>query len=1257
MVEKRRVTFGENKEFVKLPEFKRLRGDPEEGLKKVKEFFTDPGMMWRAASNRSLLGAPGNIKEYFDFNDEESKSYNPYTDPQLQPFLEIIPEQFFDSRSAIESQQRIKSLMQKMEDSKNPWFVGTSMLSEMFLDPSSFLLLSKPLRLAMLGAKANRFSKIGGIMVGEEAVKQVGDRDRTMTDAIVVGTFGILLNRLSPILSKYDKRYNKNRYDPSNDRGVVIDADDFFGATKTEVGISGLLTGPMIKSVKPGVAKNVTDFMKIMKNQYPDLNIITGKGSGKTRADGKYVPAYYNNDMNTMTLDIDGIKQMYKEGRPFKINYIDGKKIIPFKKTDFQNVDEFVDFVMRHEFSHKTMRPLKGEHRATYENRINQIAYTQILDNRNNIVRRGSTMLDDYKIIEQEKVNYYNYEKVISDQLRFDDIKYQKTGTGFEKNKILSPLNFFINNNNIVAKEYAMNMLTNSMMYGMNFNRYYSSPPSAEMLRNLEHLPRLGKVVEEGYQVTNRINQMILNKKSNFIQRSKGYMKFFTPMSPDEVFKETFYARLSGNRHEIPEIAEYAAFVGRNLYEPMAAEIRRLALYMLEPIKRNDFAQGLVNKMVKGNLQKTKVEATGETWTFEEAKKSLKSSNLDIELADFTEIPNYVNINWKFDTIILRWEGFKPLLTQALYAARKPNGKPSFDPEDIEEIVNGFMNHSAKDFPNIPKGLPPGEIYKLKAGYHSKNLKQRFLKDIDYVPLAKAGFIEDNMEMNMSFYVRSVGPDISVAKKYGDPYAFGWFYEDGKSGFAPGLQQIHEDFAIKLGKTKNKKEYNKLLDERNESLMMAEAIRELVKNKYGLEGDINSYMWKTTTLMKIFNNITMLTGFSQVADIGRIITVDGLLNTSRQLMQSFSSGIGKEVFEKGLLEARYAGQAWDTVIAYSRANIVSGNDFLNNSFTGAEKVFQEANQMMFQYGNMQNPWNVIVKTAATIGVTSKVLPLVKKLANGKKIKDWQRAYLADMGLGSQTIQEIKILKDIDRLFTKHGNGKGTKNGPLNKDTDLLSFPNTQLWKETNDDLVAAMKLRVAINKDVDFIIVTPGLADAPLIANTMLGSLIFQYKKFGLGYTNRVLMRGLQSGDGRFIQSLASLTALGMIIDGVRSQQTGAQYQNKTLREKILDGAERGGVGGIFTDIDRIIMALSDNKIGIRPTILGVKKPYGASLKRQAGAITPTGSSLGNIAEILYDWGRGKHNHHTARRIRRTIPYNNIWYADSLFDKLEKALY
>jgi hypothetical protein len=159
-----------------------------------------------------------------------------------------------------------------------------------------------------------------------------------------------------------------------------------------------------------------------------------------------------------------------------------------------------------------------------------------------------------------------------------------------------------------------------------------------------------------------------------------------------------------------------------------------------------------------------------------------------------------------------------------------------------------------------------------------------------------------------------------------------------------------------------------------------------------------------------------------------------------------------------------------------------------------------------------------------------------------------------------------------------------------------------------------------------------------------------------MSYTRRVFNRGLQAKDGQFLSSLAALVAFGMIVDAVRTEQTGRNYRKKTLREKLLDGAERGGVGGMFTDIDRILMSLSDNQFGVRP-LLGIKRPYGTSLKNKMGSISPTGSFIGNIGEILYDWGRGKHTHHTARRIRKTIPFNNLWYADFLFDKLEKGLY
>ena len=62
-----------------------------------------------------------------------------------------------------------------------------------------------------------------------------------------------------------------------------------------------------------------------------------------------------------------------------------------------------------------------------------------------------------------------------------------------------------------------------------------------------------------------------------------------------------------------------------------------------------------------------------------------------------------------------------------------------------------------------------------------------------------------------------------------------------------------------------------------------------------------------------------------------------------------------------------------------------------------------------------------------------------------------------------------------------------------------------------------------------------------------------------MSYTRRVVLRGLQAQDGRFLQSLAALTLLGMMIDAVRSQQTNAPYDNKTLAEKVLGWCRKRG--------------------------------------------------------------------------------------------------
>ena len=237
----KRIKFGEAGPQVELPKFKSFQIDTtQEGLSKrlnnAREFFGNPSMMFRAATDDSFLGVPFKMYNHFQHNENEEEGYIPAVDPQLDGYYDAFPDLFFDSRSAIESTERLSSLLVKLDDIKNPFYNATRVASEIFTDPSSILLLSKPIRLALMAKNQNRFSTIAKIMAAEETSKQIFDRDRTATDALVIGTLAVGLHKLSPTLMKYDKRYNKYRYDPSNDRGVIIDIDELADVTKTEAG-------------------------------------------------------------------------------------------------------------------------------------------------------------------------------------------------------------------------------------------------------------------------------------------------------------------------------------------------------------------------------------------------------------------------------------------------------------------------------------------------------------------------------------------------------------------------------------------------------------------------------------------------------------------------------------------------------------------------------------------------------------------------------------------------------------------------------------------------------------------------------------------------------------------------------------------------------------------------------------------------------------------------------------------------------------
>ena len=186
-------------------------------------------------------------------------------------------------------------------------------------------------------------------------------------------------------------------------------------------------------------------------------------------------------------------------------------------------------------------------------------------------------------------------------------------------------------------------------------------------------------------------------------------------------------------------------------------------------------------------------------------------------------------------------------------------------------------------------------------------------------------------------------------------------------------------------------------------------------------------------------------------------------------------------------------------------------------------------------------------------------------------------------------------------------------------------------------------------------IVTPRKGDVPLWMNWRFGSMLSQFKKFGVAATQAVLIRGLQEKDANFFVGVMFLVALGGMVDMIRTRSFGKDYTKKSRTSQILDALDRSAALGIFTDINRAIESATDNRFGLRPA-LGDKKPYGTSWKYKAGILGPSASQISNIADIMWDTGTGEYNHHTARNVRRLIPFQNVFYLDWIFDKVEKGL-
>ena len=761
------------------------------------------------------------------------------------------------------------------------------------------------------------------------------------------------------------------------------------------------------------------------------------------------------------------------------------------------------------------------------------------------------------------------------------------------------------------------------------------------------YLKRLGKNEQNIFEKT-------INTKIGTGMNKTGVM------TPREFSSAVTRARLAPNLAVEPEVRAAAKHTEDLFYGPLGKEYAESEIsiswhtwHLSQIEKYISFMDGSI-KGRKAVTNPKKLEQLNKLIT---TKRKIENK---LELLKKGKIlrKNYINPLYKRDAIDANPKLFKRIMQEELE-------KQGLSKVIIDDIIESFMQYQPtlrlksidEQLSSVAKFTDEGieEVNKISSRFLGREL------NIDYTRLMKEGFMEDDVMLLQRHYFNQVVPDIELTKVFGDPMGYGSRWSaDGN--YQQGILQIVDNMLKKNGKYD--KYYNQLGDINEEPLEKfltkqqiqnikdLDASIHLTRGTYGLAQDPNRTFSRGLRMMKLYNATTMLTGIAQVVDTARLIMINGMGKTFKIQTEMFQSGMAKEILKMSKNSTQLGGEALD-MIDSSRAMGMYGMEDAFGVFNKMERGMSKVGNVYFTFLNASNPWNASVKTMAGFFNGTRIIENVEKIALGKSISKLNRARLNFLGI------DDTIAREIYKQYQKHGVGK---NGKISTKADGNDFKhmrvaNSDSWDDTVEARKAAEIYHQGLSKQVNVDIVTPSKGDVPLWANGEMGGALAQFKKFGAAATQRMLMRGLQEKDTNFMQGILLLMGAGMMVDAFRQKQFNRDYSKKPFGQKIVDGFDRSGLGGVFSDINNAIERLGNNEIGLRP-LLGGKKPYGTYKDILNNPIPdvlgPTANQITNIADIMWTWGTGKYNHHTARNVRRLVPFQNVWFLDSVFDKLEK---
>jgi len=267
-------------------------------------------------------------------------------------------------------------------------------------------------------------------------------------------------------------------------------------------------------------------------------------------------------------------------------------------------------------------------------------------------------------------------------------------------------------------------------------------------------------------------------------------------------------------------------------------------------------------------------------------------------------------------------------------------------------------------------------------------------------------------------------------------------------------------------------------------------------------------------------------------------------------------------------------------------------------------------------------WNAAAKQITGVMSSDNILRSVSKGTS--------KTQLAQLGIDDQ------LAKRILKMATKHGDMKADFN-----------LANSGEWV----DQEAAAVFESAVLKEVDTLIVTPGIGDKNIIFDSEVGKSILQFKSFGFVAVNRMMLSGVDIKQAKYINFMLISAALGATSTSIKLLVADKwEYRPKTPQKWVTEGIDRSGIIGIFAE-----------PINMAAKFAGKETSRYATRSFSESIFGPTVGLVGNIAEVGLPLVQGLAGNGDVRKsdlhhIRKLLQYNNLFYARQALDETENSI-